>query len=195
MCIAFSVGVSTLLSTYLQLIDAPMGSAKWTGALLLSFFPWLAMAVAGIALALANLRLEPLVFNAKQFHEQLSVVGRSAGHFGGVPLKIFDSELALVFTGKSDGRQTIFTSSGLRKQLSASELEVVLTHELAHVRFRHNELKALARFIQTLTPWMRVSNALVQEVENLCEIAANKYAARRFGAEEVARVSQIVLGQ
>lgn len=193
--LALSVSIATLFSTYQQISKSPMGSTDWFAALLLSFLPWLAMAVAGIALALANLRLDPLIQSAKVFHRQLEVVGRPDGSFEGVPVRLFTADAAIVFAGKFGGRSAIFISTGLKSALSDQELAVVLTHELAHVRFHHNRLKSMARFIQTLTPWMRVSGVLVQEVESLCEVAANRFAAKRFGAGEVERISQIVLGR
>lgn len=193
--LALSVSITTLVSTYEQLSESSMGSADWFAALLLSFLPWLGMAAAGIALALANLRLDPLIQSAKVFHRQLGVIGRPDGEFEGVPIRLFTADAPIVFAGKFGGRSAIFISTGLKMVLSEQDLAVVLTHEFAHVRFQHNKLKAMARFIQTLTPWLRVSRALVQEVELLCEAAANRFAAKRFGAGEIERVSQIVLGR
>lgn len=193
--LSLSVSIATLATTYGHLSKTHMGSADWFAALLVSFLPWLAMAAAGIALALANLRLEPLIKAAKVFHRQLDVVGRPDGEFQGVHIRLFTSDAAIVFAGKFGSRSAIYISTGLKRALTEQDLDIVLTHEFAHLRFHHNKLKAMARFIKTLTPWMRVSGALVQEVEALCEVAANRFAAKRFGASEVDRVSRIVLGQ
>ena len=193
--LALFVAIVSLVSTFEQLSGSPMGSTDWFAALLLSFLPWLAMAAGGIALALANLRLDPLIHSAKVFHRQLDVVGRPDGVFEGVSVRLFTSDAAIVFAGKFGGRSAIYISTGLKKALSEQDLAIVLTHEFAHVKFRHNRLKAMARFVKTLTPWLRVSRALVLEVELLCEAAANRFAAKRFGAGEVGRVSQIVLGR
>jgi Zn-dependent protease with chaperone function len=85
-------------------------------------------------------------------------------------------ELPIFVAGVVSG--TILVSTAAERALTSEELDAVLWHEVGHLRGRHNQLKRLAGFVQTLSPWLVASQALVNEVHRLAELDADQFATK-----------------
>jgi Zn-dependent protease with chaperone function len=87
---------------------------------------------------------------------------------------------------------TIAISRGLQQALSKREFEVVVAHEQAHARHRHDRLLLLANTTTAFVPMMR---PLATRLEHLLERWADEQASettgytRRFVASTIARVA------
>lgn len=179
-----TAGVSVLIAVFLALwaytdtVSAlsrdEIGSGRWMIALLVSFAPWIALAVGGISLALVNQKLEPLVKASKEVKPLLDLSKSPFEEFMGVPVSTVDLPFAYALATSSE----IIISRFAVDHLSQEELDAVLWHELCHVREKHFAIKRLARFILALSPILAASRALVQEIEILAELAADNFALR-----------------
>jgi Zn-dependent protease with chaperone function len=177
--LALSVAVASVFSTYAKLSSSPLGSPDWQLALLLSFAPWLILAISGIALALINQRLEPLVSTAREVTPLLDAAMKPWMAFEG--RQVLTVELPVYLAAAVRGR--ILISRVAAESLSENELEAVLWHELGHIRGRHNALRQLAALVRVLSPWLTATRALVHEVDRLIEIDADLYALRRVDSQ------------
>jgi Zn-dependent protease with chaperone function len=170
-----ALGIASIFQTWISLESNPAGSDAWLGALAISFAPWLIMALAGISLALVNLRIEPLIESARQSQPILEASLRPSSNFMGSP--VFEIDLPVPLAMTSNGR--IVVSSNLKSLLTEDELDAVLWHESGHLALKHNQLKTVARFVKLLSPGLAASKALVVELDVLAELAADGYALRR----------------
>jgi Zn-dependent protease with chaperone function len=184
-----ALGVVSIFNTWVSLETQPAGSQAWLGALLISFAPWLIMALAGISLAMVNLRIEPLIESARQSQPILDASMRHLTNFMGKAVFEIDLPVALAMTSK--GR--IVVSNNLKVLLKEAELEAVFWHETGHIALRHNELKAVARFVKLLSPGLAASKALVRELDELAEKAADGYALRRVDATTLSKARAIFI--
>lgn len=170
--LALGVAVSTVFETYAKLRQSLVGSEDWLSAILVSFSPWLILAISGIALALINQRLEPLVSVARETKPLLEAASRPEKNFHGHPVAAV--ELPIMMAAVS--RRKIFISRLALETLSETEIHAVLWHEVGHIRGRHNALKTLAGFVRVLSSWLTATQAMVFEVNRLIEIDADLYA-------------------
>lgn len=177
--LALGVAVASIFDTYQGLASARFGSPGWLATLAFSFAPWLILAISGIALALANQKVEPIFASARTSRPMLDAALQPLMNFHGHQVARIDLPIFVAAVAK--GR--ILISSTALVSLSEAELEAVLWHEVGHLRGRHNELKQLAGFVHALSPWMTASKALVAEVERLIELDADYYAAKRVSRQ------------
>jgi Zn-dependent protease with chaperone function len=172
--LAVGIAVASIFDTYLKLSAAHLGSSGWLATLGVSFAPWLILAISGIALAITNHRLEPILANAREVGPLLATAARPWRSFHGHQVKLI--ELPIFVAGVVSG--TILVSTAAERALTSEELDAVLWHEVGHLRGRHNQLKRLAGFVQTLSPWLVASQALVNEVHRLAELDADQFATK-----------------
>lgn len=151
-----------------------------------SFTPWLVLAVAGITIALINLRLEPQIQAAREAHPQIAQLLSPAGQFAKREYFSVASEAYLSFTTTLNGRQVIVISTGALQNLKPEQLRAVLWHELGHIKLGHHQLKLFAQLLAAITPRIAASKTLVSELARLVEIAADNYAAKRVSRELLA---------
>lgn len=180
-----SAGIATLIAvgisiwgyahTFNSLNDSELGSSSWWLALLLSFAPWITLALGGISLALVNQRLEPIIQTAKDVQPLLNLSKVPLMNFFGVPVSTVEVPFAYAFATSKE----ILLSKFVVDHLSKTELDAVLWHEYYHVRKYHFWLKRLARLIRVLSPRIAASRALVTEVEKLIEISADAFASSK----------------
>jgi Zn-dependent protease with chaperone function len=177
--LAIGIAIASIFETYLKLVANPVGSAGWLATLAVSFAPWLILAISGIALALANQRLEPILANAREVSPLLDAALRPWMTFQGY--QVMRIELPIMVAAVARGQ--IFISTTASRTLRESELHAVLWHEIGHLRGGHNLLKQLAGFVRSLSPWLVASKALVNEVTRLSEIDADRFALRHVDGE------------
>ena len=95
--------------------------------------------------------------------------------------RVLQIELPVMVAAVAKGR--ILVSTTASRTLRESELHAVLWHEIGHLRGRHNQLKLLAGFIRIVSPWLIASKALVNEVDRLSEIDADRFALEHVDEE------------
>lgn len=180
----FSIGVA--IWSYLASIDAlgkaNSGAGSFIDFLILSFGPWLFLALTGIALALLNNRIEPALEDFRRFQPMLELVQTEFMTFERIPVFEIQSEVPIAFSTK----RSIFVSTRAISLLTQEELAAVLLHEAAHVRKKHFVIKSLASWIHTVSPRLEASRALVFHVERLCEEIADKEALINTTAQTLA---------
>lgn len=145
--------------------------------LVYSIAPWVLLAMAGVALNLINLRVEPLVKNFKQIIATPVLPAKHLRIFEGVVIEVI--EIETIFAIALNRPKRILISRGALSELSEAELEAVLWHEFAHLAGRHNALKRLAKIVVLLAGFIRASKVMSHEIERLCEVAADNYAMKR----------------
>ncbi|MFM6966064.1 MAG: M48 family metalloprotease [Rhodoluna sp.] len=177
--LALGIAVASIYDTYQGLTSVRFGSSSWLATLALSFAPWLILAISGIALALANQRIEPIFASARTARPLLDAALQPLMKFQGHEVARID--LTIMVAAVARGR--ILVSSTALASLNEAELEAVLWHEIGHLRGRHNELKQLAGFIHALSPWITASKAMVAEVARIAECEADRFAIRHVDAE------------
>ena len=186
---ALGFGLVSIFTTWVSLSNSPAGSEAWIGALAISFAPWLIIALAGISIALVNIRVEPLIESARETQPIFDATLRPITSFFGVP--VFEIDLPVALAIASNGR--IVVSSNLKSLLSADEFDAVLWHEAGHLALQHNRLKAVARFVKLLSPGLAASKALVIELEVLAELAADGYALRRVEPDTLRKARSLFI--
>jgi Zn-dependent protease with chaperone function len=175
------ISVFSIFNTYTQLRN----EEDLVTILVASFAPWILLALAGILLTVANQRLAG-------FFEVAGPIGLLAGkfvrHFEGV--EVMELSVPGYFALAKDGK--IYLSPDVLG-LEDSDLQAILTHEIAHIKLGHEQIKKLAYIAYRLFPKIAASRALVSEVNQLCEIAADKRAEKRFPKEKLDRLRKLFI--
>jgi Zn-dependent protease with chaperone function len=161
---------TSIFSTWLKIHESPDGGEPWLAALVAGFGPWLLLAVVGISMALINLKLEPLVAQARQLIPAGNLGATEITKYFGISVRLVALPIKLAYT---DGR-SIFVTEQLWQESSDFERSEILRHELVHIRKRHPLLKKIAGFIRLLSPQLAASKALEAEVLELTELIANR---------------------
>jgi Zn-dependent protease with chaperone function len=177
--LAVGIAIWGYFETLGSLQQNEFGGQEWFLSLVVSFAPWLALAVGGVSLALINQKLEPLVIAARSVEPLLNLSKTPLLGFMNIPVSTID----LPFAYAVATRREILISNFVVERLTQKELEAILWHELCHVRQLHFTLKKVARLIREISPRLVASRALVNEVERLIELAADKYAIRKIDKE------------
>ena len=177
--VALAVAFTSVFNTYAKLLETPFGSTDWQSTLVVSFAPWLILAISGIALALINQRLEPLINVARESKPLIDAAAKPWISFEGY--EVFTIELPIFLAATVRGR--ILISRLAAEALDERELQAVLWHEVGHIRGRHNAFKQLASLVRLLSPWLTASKALVLEVDRLVEFDADVYALRHVHSD------------
>lgn len=162
--------IESVISTWLKLHANPNGTEVWWQALLSGFAPWLFLAVAGISLALLNLRLAPLIESKREVSPLANLASVAVDEFRGHPVRLVEVPIDHAFT---DGR-AIYVSGPLWQKSNPDERQRILLHEAEHIRLRHPQLKRVVQAIYLLTPKFAASNFLQSEVNELTEIIARR---------------------
>ena len=146
-----------------------------------SVLPWLLFATAGIAINLINIKIDPLVSKFKQLFAEPVLPAKQLRTFEGVPVHVIEIDAFFALAVAKPGKK-ILLSRGAIENLTTEQLEAVLWHELGHLKARHNGLRRLVRVVETLTGFVRASKVMSHEVDRLCEVAADQFAAKRVDA-------------
>ena len=148
--------------------------------LLASLAPWLLLGFAGVLLALANQKLEPL-FQIGKKADYLALM---------VPREVFKYRRAKIYELDLPGYYAFTKDKGIYLteaafELPGKQLEAILRHEYGHIKLGHQRLKKIAGLALQLMPWFAVSRAFNTELERLCEHAADSYALRRVYSKDL----------
>ena len=107
------------------------------------------------------------------------------------PVQFIDTDEVYAYTLPGPAR-TIAISNGLRKALDDREFDVVLAHEQAHARHRHDRFKLLALLTTAFVPMMApMTNRLDFYLERWADEEAldQTGAERRLAARTIAKVA------
>jgi Zn-dependent protease with chaperone function len=177
--LGLAISVLSVFDTYAQLRE----DQDLVTVLAASFAPWVLLALAGILIAIANQRLAG-------FFEAPATLGHLGGklirNFQGVPVY----ELSVPGYFALTNERKIFLSTSVL-ELPSDDLEAILTHEIAHIKLKHELFKKLAYLAYRLMPSIAASRALASEVSRLCEIAADKAAEKNYPKEKLASLRQL----
>ena len=154
-------------------------------AFVYSFLPWIVLAGFGIALALINLRLEPLIESRREVGSALESLPLQSMKMRIDGIEVFSFQLAapVAFAWQGSGAPRIVISSGLVEILDEDELDAVAMHEQAHILQRHQSLKRVAALVQKMSPGIAAGRIFAGELEQLCENAADDLVLRRGAGE------------
>ena len=183
--VAVVSAVISVFATWFSLNSQVLGSKGWLVTLGLSFAPWLFLALAGISLALLGQVVEPHVEKAKNQKSLLDSGVRATSYFDGVGVCELVLPIPMAFTAKVQGKRVIIVSTAAREILSPKQIQAVLWHEIGHIRLHHASIQRLSRFLLLVSPWLAISKLFVEQVNHLCELQADNFAAGRVGAEVV----------
>lgn len=129
------------------------------------------------------------VFNA---FTQLIKIIRATNQFIKNHTAVYSSELnvyviktnrLLVFTSGII-KFKIFISTGTIKSLNKEELDVVILHELHHVRSFDPLKNIINNFVESSTPWFPLKKQLFQNYSTITELSADKYASESMNSED-----------
>ena len=181
LAVALAVALQNLVQLWQHLVRIPASQHNpehiWP-ALLVATAPWALLALAGITVALINMRLEPAIHLARAAHPHLVAALTGRGSTAGIEYSTIATPAVVTFTTRANGRSVIVVSTGAIAALTADELEAVLWHERGHQLGRHNALKGAAAVLAQLTPRIAATRVLVNELDALCEAAADRYTLK-----------------
>jgi Zn-dependent protease with chaperone function len=120
---------------------------------------------------------------ARREHAVMVAATGRPGHEPGVALLDHDAP-AVYCTPR--GRYRIVISSGALAALTPQQLDAVLAHERAHLRFRHHLVLALATALARAFPNVPLLTQAQSQLPVLAEMAADDTAARRHRPEDLA---------
>lgn len=173
---AVAIGVTIwALSEYIELL---WGSSSVELEMFNHLGLWALVAVSGIAIALLNLKTEPLIVKASIARKELASASEFFDQFQSVPILKIVFPVPLAFVAKLDGRDSILVSDSALSDLNQAELEAMYWHELGHIRGRHNLVRAFVKAVALLTPILSASKLFDSETEKLTEIIADRYAKK-----------------
>jgi Zn-dependent protease with chaperone function len=172
--IALGVSVWSIFDTWhaLELHTRPL----WQ-TVLFSFAPWIVLGLAGISMALFVQKFEPVLEMRQESEIQQKLPSEHLCDFHGIEARVLNLPVWFAFTSGSGRKATIFVSSKVVSSLDDQELDALLWHEYAHAKFRHNSIKTIVRLIRHMGGIVLASRVLSVEIERLCELSADRYAA------------------
>lgn len=181
---AFLAGLALLelvflfvLELWMQLSTTSAGLQNLAIVIFQSLAPWVMLAAGSGLLVLINARLEPLGQQAAKSKAALDGELPADFSFEGVPVSLVSVDVPLAFVTRVAGKSRIIVSAGAKALLSDEEFDAVLWHEIGHIWGGHNLLRRIAYLVKTLTPRLPVSQEMVSNVELLCELEADGFAA------------------
>lgn len=170
-------------------------SSKTTLAeqLLISFAPWLLLAMTGIALALASRAIEPQLAQVQPISKL--EVGRPVAKYRSVTLREVEIDFPILLslgTTLLQKNSAIVYSTAIRKALNQTQFDAALSHEYAHLLQLHS-IGKVATKIAALLSYRILETKLIQiETNLLFEIAADNYAAKRTSKAAIASAISVL---
>ena len=148
-----------------------------------------ARTVAGVLLAAMVWRTVEAARHLRRVAENLRVAAEFGRRADPLTRTLIIDEAAPDAFAVSSGGGAVVVTSGLAHLLSPAELEAIVAHERAHLRYRHNLSIQVTETAAHLLPWLRVVSAAVR---HQAERQADECAAlgdRKSASNAVARVA------
>lgn len=180
--VALAIAIWSVFDTWRELES--QSQPLWH-TVIFSFAPWLILGLAGISMALATQRLEPIRELRKSDAFNRAIPSREYRTFNGVTVRLVDLPSWFAFTDGNGKSAIIYLSSITKESLNAKQLDALLWHELGHAKSRHNLLKSLVRLVRQLGGPMVASRVFTAEIDRLCELSADSFAVRHCGRGEL----------
>jgi Zn-dependent protease with chaperone function len=177
------ISVATAFKTYQALSSRDSDWQSLAEILLFSLLPWVLVAGTGIAIALINMRLEPLRHEAATVRESVDVLGMNTTDFYGVKVCVIPTEITFAFATTLSGKRVIVLSSGTKGLLSKEEFEAVMWHERTHIKNGHLLFRGITQRLATVIPWSWFAQCFRKEILVLSEIAADNKAVRETSSQ------------
>lgn len=153
-----------------------------------------AYVVAGVALGITGLVAGRLVVSGHRVGADLRRIRRA--HMDQVDLlgraqsrgvRVLDGEVPVAYCLPGLHRARVVVSAGVLEKLDPAEVDAVLAHEWAHLRFRHDLVVEFFDVLHRAFPrWVSSARALA-EVRLLVEMCADQAAARAAGRRSLAQ--------
>ena len=179
--------VRAVIESYENLNAAPLGSYGWSEAFVVSFLPWMLLALAGITLAQINQIVAPLLERARSTRALIELAGARKRTIAGMDIVELNVPAPFAAIARVRAVPTVVITKSAIDRLTSDELSAVIEHERAHLRLRHLEAKAVANAALALAPWLATSRLMRQEVERLCELAADDLTLTRLSPDSLAQ--------
>jgi Zn-dependent protease with chaperone function len=173
--VALGVSIWAVVDNFVNLEQHRMNLAL---TLVFSMAPWLLFSMAGIAINLMNIKLEPILLKFRALRSTPLLPSTSLRKFESASVEVLELPAMLAFS-TSQPSPRILISRGALHRLSQEQLDAVLWHEYAHLAGRHSAIKRLASLVETLVGYIRASKVMRFEIERLCELAADDFAANK----------------
>lgn len=190
--VAVTLGLAALGAAYFYSVNSlslsDLDSPDWLARLAISFLPWIALATFGILLVIVNLRVEAPIITGRKLRQDFQLAKREFMTFEGIRV----STIALPINYALATKDEIILSKFTVDAFSKEQLEAVLWHELGHIRGRHNLLKAIAAAVALVTRPITLSKVFQESVDQLCELAADRFAQRHCSTDLVAKVRSVM---
>jgi Zn-dependent protease with chaperone function len=177
------ISVATAFKTYQALSSRDQDWQSLAEILLFSLLPWVLVAGTGIAIALINMRLEPLRLEAAEVKQSVNLLGVNTTDFHGVKVCLIPTDISFAFATTLSGKRVIVLSSGTKDLLDGEELEAVMWHELTHVKNGHLLIQGITQRLETAIPWSWFAQCFRKEFLVLSEIAADNKAVRETSSQ------------
>lgn len=167
---ALSAGLSRLIGACVVRLRAEYGTPG--GATVAAIGIIIAAAVIVRTTLAAVLQARAAGRQALRHAETARLVGRPQPALGAVVLE-HDQPAAYCVAGR---QPTVIVTSGALHALSAAQLDAVMAHERAHLRYHHHRLQALTRVARQVLPFMPLLRDAEAQVERLIELHADDAA-------------------
>ncbi|QTV80355.1 M48 family metalloprotease [Microbacterium sp. NIBRBAC000506063] len=186
---AFLVGCALALGSLVAMVAASLSASSSmdaAAATVVTVGTWLSLGAIGAIAAFVSVSAEPLADSHREAISALAAVALSREERRGFTLVRFASEepVACAVPGR---RPEILVSTGLEMLLSAAQLQAVLAHEYAHLRYGHGWAVRVAEVNALCLPrFLRAGRGLRRATLLLVELIADDAAARQAGAANLA---------
>lgn len=177
---AFICAVWISANEYRKLSTVSLSDTDLPLVLLVSFAPWFLLALVGVSLGLLNLRLQSASGSTAALLEAQVAVSAKTKLWRGKEVLI--TPLPIPVAGVL--RRRILVSEAVWA-LPDSIRDAILWHELGHIRLWHPIIRDFGRKIARLLPGVTASHIMVVELNRLCELAADGWAAKRYNPQDL----------
>ncbi|MEN9737184.1 MAG: hypothetical protein RJA26_417 [Actinomycetota bacterium] len=186
-------GLTAIMSTAVILSTSWLGLEKVSAGLdnigyvlLVSVLPWAGLALFAGLIGLIITRFEPARQAARQTNELLSLAGKPAQDFQGLPVRVLDAGYLAAALIESSKKPMILITEEVRRRLEPREFHAVLWHEVGHAIGQHNGLNRLARVAAAFAPRLPLCRDIANAVESACEELADDFALRHVEPRDLA---------